>query len=137
MAGTNFREATLVDAVLDSEQGFMAIFDGANLDRAVLTGSFGYASFEGVSARGASFREADLTMTVFTDANLDSADLSGVVFDGAIVANAKMNGTNFTDVVFRDVNLRDADLSRAILDRADFSDVAQCYPWERKNAPGC
>jgi len=48
-----------------------------------------------------------------------------------------MNGTNFTDVVFRDVYLKDADLSRAILDRADFSDVAQCYPWERKNPPGC
>jgi uncharacterized protein YjbI with pentapeptide repeats len=137
MAGTNFREATLVDAELHSEEGFMVTFTGAILDRAVLSGSFGYGNFEGVSARGASFRGADLTMTVFTDANLDSADLTGVAFSGAIIANAKLNGTNFSNVVFQNVYLKDADLSRAIVTGADFSEVAQCYPWEKKNPPGC
>jgi uncharacterized protein YjbI with pentapeptide repeats len=110
-----------------------ANLSGISLELAMV----GDSHFEGANLSHGRFDGSWFLNTAFPQANLDHASFVNTKLNYSLFPAASMNQTDFTGAVFRMVYLRDMDLSRAILDRADFSDVAQCYPWERKNPPGC
>jgi len=105
--GANLREAKMRDAV----------FDHANLEKAVLISADGtYANLTGANLKG-----ADLTYAVFEQANFANAKLANASLYGANLQKTKWLRADLTRVDVRDTQMQGATLSLSNLELADFS----------------
>jgi hypothetical protein len=94
LAGSDLREAQLIDAHLEEAYLWGAHLEGANLWRARL-------------------EEAELTEAYLTGAYLFQAHLKGADLSGADLTGANLSGADLSAADLAEVNLRGADLSGA------------------------
>lgn len=94
-----------------------ADFTDAILEYAILAFTGLYGSAKQAIFRGANLREAslsgDLSGAVFERANLEGADLDGAILRGANVRGANLRGAKLAGADLTDADLTDADLTGA------------------------
>lgn len=134
--GVDFRGANLGASVFINCKGDGAVFRGGKLDnvRMLAGSSFAGADFRGASLEGANLRGTRLSGSDFTEAVLQTSDLSecdlrGAHLDRAAAANAMfiradltgatMSGIDLMQAILQKARVDDANLEKANLFRAD------------------
>lgn len=107
LVDADLSSVNLADAEFLPTDYFRGSLDGSILSGAELWG----AQFRGVSAREATFADANLSYALFHECDLTSADFSGAgvsaaVFDRTVLDDADFSNVRFSGTVFSGVDLR-------------------------------
>jgi hypothetical protein len=96
LSGGDFSGTRMVDSNLTEANLLKVNFDGAEMYRVVMQGSYAArASFKSANLQGADLSGADLTDADFSGANLQGADLSGADLFGASLTHTNLAGTDY------------------------------------------
>lgn len=127
LTGADFSRGDLSGACLVETKGEGLRLLGARLKEAeARKASWPLADLTEASAKGADFRDADLSRTKWTEASAGGADFRGARLDGADAAGLKLGGANLAGASLvgarlGGAHLTDADLSGADLSHADLT----------------
>ncbi len=124
LLGTNASNARLAGANLQGANVLGASITGADLSAADFSNANLREARSGrVNASGTRFRDADLTFSVWQEADLSDADLSGANLENADFSGANLQGANLQNARLRNANFRGAKLSWANLQGAELADA--------------